>query len=167
MEKHILSVLVENKSGVLNRITGLCSRRGYNIASLSVGTTQDPALSRITMVVEGDEYTVSQIAKQLDKLIEVITIKRLSPAASIGRELCFIKVRTGKGATTEIAQIVEIFRANVVDACKTSLTVMVCGKEDKVRALVDMLRPFGILEIAKSGFMAIERGDTILNEQDD
>lgn len=161
--KHVLSVLVLNKSGVLNRITGLYSRRGFNIDSLSVGTTQDPEVSRITIVVDGDEYVVDQISKQLDKLIEVIKIKELPRDNMIGREMCYIKVRAQSGDTVPITQLANIFRANIIDAGNDSLTIMLTGTNSKIEAITKLLEPYGILEMVRSGFMAIERGASIVD----
>jgi len=162
MAKHILSVLVENQAGVLSRVAGLFSRRGFNIDSLAVGITENPDVSRMTIVVDGDEYIVEQVTKQLNKLIDVIKIKKLEPKESISRELTLIKVAANATTRSEIIQIVEIFRANIVDVSKTTLTVEVSGDEDKTRALEDMLRQFGIKEIVRTGTIAIERGNRII-----
>jgi acetolactate synthase-1/3 small subunit len=162
MAKHILSVLVENQAGVLSRVAGLFSRRGFNIDSLAVGITENPEVSRMTIVVNGDEYIVEQVTKQLNKLIDVIKIKKLEPAESISRELTLIKVAANASTRSEIIQIVEIFRANIVDVSKSTLTVEVSGDEDKTKALEDMLRTFGIKEIVRTGTIAIERGNRII-----
>jgi len=162
MGKHTLSVLVENHAGVLSRVAGLFSRRGFNIDSLAVGITENPDISRMTTVVDGDEYTVEQVSKQLNKLIDVIKLKRLEKHESINRELALIKVSANASTRTEIIQIVGIFRANIVDVSKSTLTVEVSGTEDKVAALEDMLRQFGIKEIVRTGTIAIERGNRII-----
>ncbi len=159
MAKHTLSVLVENRSGVLSRVAGLFSRRGFNIDSLAVGVTENPEVSRMTIVVNGDEYTVEQVSKQLNKLIDVIKIKALENSDSVSRELALIKVNATAATRSEIIQIVEIFRAKIVDVSKTTLTVEISGATDKVEALEDMLKQFGIKEIVRTGTIAIERGN--------
>ena len=162
MGKHTLSVLVENHAGVLSRVAALFSRRGFNIDSLAVGVTENPDISRMTIVVDGDEYTVEQVSKQLNKLIDVIKLKKLESHESINRELALIKVSANASNRTEIIQIVGIFRANIVDVSKTTLTIEVSGNGDKVAALEDMLRQFGIKEIVRTGTIAIERGNRII-----
>jgi acetolactate synthase-1/3 small subunit len=162
MAKHILSVLVENHAGVLSRVAGLFSRRGFNIESLAVGVTENPEVSRMTIVVDGDDYTVEQVSKQLNKLIDVIKLKNLDNTDSITRELSLIKVSASTSTRSEIAQLVEIFRAKIVDVSKTTLTIEASGDGEKVAALEDMLRPFGIKEIVRTGTIAIERGNKII-----
>lgn len=159
MAKHTLSVLVENHAGVLSRVAGLFSRRGFNIDSLAVGTTENLDVSRITIVVDGDEYTVEQVSKQLNKLIDVIKIKQLEKNDSVSRELALIKVNATATTRAEIIQIVEIFRAKIVDVSKNTLTIEISGGTDKVAALEDMLKQFGIKEIVRTGTIAIERGN--------
>jgi acetolactate synthase-1/3 small subunit len=162
MAKYTLSVLVENHAGVLSRVSGLFSRRGFNIDSLAVGVTENPEISRMTIVVDGDEYTVEQVSKQLNKLIDVIKLKRLEQAESVSRELALIKVAANASTRSEIVQIVEIFRAKIVDVSKTTLTIEAAGASDKVAALEDMLKQFGIKEIVRTGTIAIERGNRII-----
>jgi acetolactate synthase-1/3 small subunit len=162
MAKHTLSVLVENHAGVLSRVAGLFSRRGFNIDSLAVGVTENPEISRMTIVVDGDEYTVEQVSKQLNKLIDVIKLRQLEKAESISRELALIKVAANATTRAEIIQIVEIFRAKIVDVSKTTLTIEISGGSDKVAALEDMLKQFGIKEIVRTGTIAIERGNRII-----
>ncbi len=159
MAKYTLSVLVENRSGVLSRVAGLFSRRGFNIDSLAVGVTENPEVSRMTIVVNGDEYTVEQVSKQLNKLIDVIKIRALENSESVSRELALIKVNATAATRSEIIQIVEIFRAKIVDVSKNTLTVEISGATDKVEALEDMLKQFGIKEIVRTGTIAIERGN--------
>jgi len=159
MAKHTLSVLVENRSGVLSRVAGLFSRRGFNIDSLAVGVTENPEVSRMTIVVDGDEYTVEQVNKQLNKLIDVIKIRALESSDSVSRELALIKVNATTATRSEIIQVVEIFRAKIVDVSKNTLTVEISGGSDKVAALEDMLKQFGIKEIVRTGTIAIERGN--------
>ncbi len=162
MSKYTLSVLVENHAGVLSRVAGLFSRRGFNIDSLAVGVTENPEISRMTIVVDGDEYIVEQVSKQLNKLVDVIKIKRLDKHESITRELSLIKVSANAATRSEIVQLVEIFRAKIVDVSKTTLTIEASGSGDKVDALEDMLRQFGIKEIVRTGTIAIERGNRII-----
>lgn len=159
MPKHIISILVENHAGVLSRVAGLFSRRGFNIDSLAVGVTENPDVSRITIIVNGDEYVVEQVGKQLNKLIDVIKIKQLDKNDSLSRVLVLIKVSATANTRLEISQIVEIFRAKIVDVSKTTLTVEISGNDDKVNAFEDMIRPFGIKEIVRTGTIAIERGN--------
>lgn len=164
MPKHILSVLVENHPGVLSRVAGLFSRRGFNIDSLAVGITENPDISRITIIVDGDDYTVEQVSKQLNKLIDVIKIKQLEKSEAVSRELALIKVSANAGNRTEVVQIVEIFRAKIIDVSKSTLTIEISGSIDKVAALEDMLKQFGIKEIVRTGMISIERGNKFINE---
>lgn len=159
MPKHTLAVLVENHPGVLSRVAGLFSRRGFNIESLAVGVTENPDISRITIVVDGDEYVVEQVSKQLNKLIDVIKIKQLDEHDSVSRELVLIKVAANAATRSEIVQIVEIFRAKIIDVSKSTLTIEISGSTDKIAALEDMLKQFGIKEIVRTGTIAIERGN--------
>jgi acetolactate synthase-1/3 small subunit len=158
MAKHTLSILVENQAGVLSRVAGLFSRRGFNIDSLAVGVTEKPDISRMTIVVNGDDYTVEQVTKQLNKLIDVIKIRRLNPVDSVNRELALIKVKANSEARAEIIQIVNIFRANIIDVSAETLTIEMTGTDNKIAAFEDMLRPFGIKEMARTGVIALERG---------
>lgn len=163
MNKQILSVLVENHAGVLSRISGLFSRRGFNIDSLAVGTTEDESISRITIVVCGDETIVEQVCKQLNKLIDVIKIRKLLAEESVSRELALIKVRADGNKRSEIMQIVDIFRANIIDVSPDTLIIEISGDSDKLDALADLLEPFGICEIVKTGLIAIQRGHSTIN----
>lgn len=157
--QHTLSILVENRAGVLSRVAGLFSRRGFNIESLAVGTTHNPEISRITIVVLGDDYLVEQITKQLHKLPDVLMVKHLKDSAFFSRQLVFIKVRTDSKNRAEVLQIVEIFRAHVVDISTTTATIELSGAEIKVQAIMDLLEPYGILEVVRTGQIAIERGE--------
>ncbi len=159
MEKHVMSVLVENHSGVLSRISGLFSRRGYNIDSLSVGETEDPSVSRMTIVTQADEQIQEQIKKQLNKLIEVIKIIELEEETSVYRELALIKVTADKTSRAEIIEIANIFRAHIVDVAGKSLIVEATGDQGKISALTSMLEPYGIREVIRTGLTALERGD--------
>jgi acetolactate synthase-1/3 small subunit len=156
--RHILSVLVENKPGVLARISGLFSSRGYNIQSLTVGETEDAVISRMTIVVTGDDAVIEQIRKQLDKLVDVIKVVDLTGDSHIDRELCLVKVKAGPKERDEIIGMVAIFRAKIVDVTPVSLTVEITGGLDKNQALLDLLLPFGILELVRTGAVAIARG---------
>ncbi len=155
---HIISVLVENKSGVLAKISGLFSRRGFNIESLAVGTTDNEKISRITMEVEAEEHSIEQIIKQLYKLINIIKIQELDPRNIVERELVLIKVSADSKIRPEILEIVNIFRANIVDVGKKALMIEITGNSRKVKALEDLLRPFGIIELVRTGKIACTRG---------
>lgn len=159
MAKHTLSVLVENHAGVLSRVAGLFSRRGFNIDSLAVGVTENPEISRMTIVVNGDDNTVEQVCKQLNKLIDVIKVRQLDSSDSVERELALIKVEANAATRSEIIQIVEVFRAKIVDISKNTLTIEASGGVEKVGALENMLRQFGIKEIVRTGTIAIQRGN--------
>jgi acetolactate synthase-1/3 small subunit len=162
MAKQTLSVLVENHAGVLSRVAGLFSRRGFNIDSLAVGVTENPEISRMTIVVDGDDYIVEQVSKQLNKLIDVIKVKQLDNSDSVSRELALMKVEATAATRSEIIQIVEVFRAKIVDISKNTLTIEISGGLDKVSALEDMLRQFGIKEIVRTGTISIERGNRFI-----
>ena len=159
MGKYVLSVLVENHSGVLSRISGLFSRRGYNIDSLSVGVTEDPKVSRMTIVTASDEYTLEQIKKQLNKLVDVIKILELKEETSIYRELAMIKIKATKESRAEIIEIANIFRAHIVDVASDSLIIEATGDQGKISALTSMVEPYGIKEIIRTGLTALQRGD--------
>lgn len=164
MDRHILAVLVLNKTGVLNKITGLYARRGFNIESLSVGTTEKPGISRITITLKGDEHTVNQITSQLEKLVDVLSVKELSPESTVGRELCFIKLSATGDDRAKLLELSEIFRASVIDARRGALTILIAGTTEKTDAFLSLLEPFGIIEVVRSGLMAIERGERSLEE---
>lgn len=156
--KRTLSVLVENRPGVLTRVAGLFSRRGYNIESLAVGRTENPSISRMTIVVEGDERAIEQVCKQLNKLIDVIKLSDITNDPHVGRELILIKVNAEPSVRGEIMQIVDIFRARIVDIARNSLIVEATGDEEKITALEESLRPFGIREVVRTGKIAMVRG---------
>ncbi|ADQ07875.1 acetolactate synthase, small subunit [Caldicellulosiruptor kronotskyensis 2002] len=162
--KYTLSVLVENHPGVLSRVAGLFSRRGFNIDSLAVGVTEDPTISRMTIVVNGDDYIVEQVTKQLNKLIDVIKIKKLNPKEAVERELALIKVNANSQTRSDIIQITEIFRANIVDVSKETLTIEISGDEDKIEALIELLKQYGIREVVRTGLIAIERGNKVISK---
>ena len=159
MKKHVLSVLVENHSGVLSRVSGLFSRRGYNIDSLSVGETEDPKVSRMTIVADADEYTLEQIKKQLNKLVDVIKIIELKEENAIYRELALIKISATKENRAEIIEIANIFRAHIVDVANESVVIEATGDQGKISALSNMLMPYGIKEVIRTGLTALERGE--------
>ena len=156
--RHTISVLVENKFGVLARVAGLFSGRGYNIDSLNVGETEDPSISRMTIVARGDDRIIEQITKQLNKLIDVIKVTDLTSEEHVERELVLIKVSAPSKVRSEIIQLADIFRSSIVDVSHESLIISATGDEDKVNALIEMLEPYGIREIARSGKVAISRG---------
>lgn len=155
--QHTIAVLVENQFGVLTRVAGLFSARGFNIDSLAVGETDDPTVSRMTIVVNGDNRIVEQIMKQLDKLVDVIRVVDLSEGEMIDRELVLAKVAADADTRGEIMQIVNTFRAKIVDVNPESLTVEVTGSEGKVDAMLELLRPFGLLEVVRTGTIALAR----------
>lgn len=157
-----LSVLVENRAGVLTRVTSLFARRGFNIESLAVGTTQDPAISRITITIHGDDELMRQITRQLHKLPDVLMVRDLSPEGHFSRELVFIKVKADENTRSAIMQIVNIFRGHVIDVSPTTMTIEMSAKQDKIKALQEMLEQYGLLELVRTGPIAIERGDRIM-----
>lgn len=158
INRHILSVLVENHSGVLSKISGLFSRRGYNIDSLTVGVTEDASISRMTIVVRGDESMLDQISKQLNKLIDVIKITELNPQRSVYRELALVKVSINTLNRSVITETVSIFRGNVIDMDNKSMTVEITGDDDKISAFIELMKPHGIKKIVRTGLTALERG---------
>ena len=156
--KHVLSILVENKPGVLTRIAGLFARRGFNIDTLTVGPTDDEAYSRITLTVDGALHPIDQVTKQLHKLINVLKIRDLEPDEAVSRELALFKVAAEGPQRAEVLQVVEIFRAKVVDVARKSMIVEVTGTTDKINAFEQMVRPFGMVEMMRTGEIAIVRG---------
>ena len=156
--KHILSVLVENKPGVLTRISGLFARRGFNIESLVVGASEDPRLSRMTITIDGDEHPVDQVTKQLHKLINVVKIRDLDPDSMVARELALMRVAADGEKRTEVLQLAEIFKAKVVDVDRKTLTLEVTASPDTMAALEKLLQPIGLIEIVRTGIVAIGRG---------
>ncbi|NPV30368.1 MAG: acetolactate synthase small subunit [Firmicutes bacterium] len=156
--RHTLAVLVENQPGVLTRVAGLFSRRGYNIESLAVGQTHEPSISRMTIVVDGDDRVIEQVTKQLDKLIDVIEVQDITNVEYVDRELVLIKVNAEPPVRGEIMQIVDIFRARIVDIGQRTLIIECTGDEGKIRAIEKSLKPFGILELVRTGKIAMVRG---------
>jgi acetolactate synthase-1/3 small subunit len=157
--RHVLSILVENKPGVLARIAGLFARRGFNIDSLAVGPTDDASMSRITLTVDGAAHPIDQVTKQLHKLVHVIKIRDLEPDERVARELALFKISCQDGESrAQVMQFTDIFRGNVVDVSKRSVTVEVTGTDDKVEAFEEMVRPFGLIELVRTGEVAVSRG---------
>ncbi len=161
---HTISVLVDNHFGVLARISGLFSARGYNIESLCVGITEDPTISRMTVVVQGDDNVLQQIVNQLNKMVEVIEVIDLTQESYVERELVLIKTEADAKRRTELLEITNIFRAKVVDMSAEAVIIEVTGSQDKIQAFVDMVRPFGIQEVARTGRIAL--GRSLNGEQD-
>ncbi|MDA0263410.1 MAG: acetolactate synthase small subunit [Chloroflexi bacterium] len=157
-EQHTLIALVEDKPGVLTRVASMFRRRGFNIASLAVGNSEQPGLSRMTFVVNGDDYTVGQVAKQLDKLIDVIEVSDITKESIVTRELALLKVTTTPMTRGEIIQIVNLFRANIIDVGSESMVIEITGEQDKTNALNALLQPFGIIEMHRTGVVAMVRG---------
>jgi acetolactate synthase-1/3 small subunit len=156
--KHILSILVENKPGVLTRVAGLFARRAFNIDTLAVGPTDDEAISRITLTLDGAVHPIDQVTKQLHKLVNVLKIRDLEPEDTLARELALFKLAVDGSARAEVMQICEIFRAKVVDVTKRSMVIEITGTDDKIEAFEQLVRPFGLVEMARTGEIAISRG---------
>jgi len=156
--KHVLSILVENKPGVLSRIAGLFARRGFNIDTLTVGPTDDEQLSRVTLTVDGAMHPIDQVTKQLHKLVNVLKIRDLEPAGTVTRELALFKIAADGAARAEAMQVCEIFRGKVVDVTRRSLVIEVTGTTDKIEAFERMVRPFGLIEMMRTGEIATSRG---------
>jgi acetolactate synthase I/III small subunit len=158
MTKHTLSVLVENKPGVLARVSGLFSRRGFNISSLAVGEAEHPDISRITIVFDADEAPLEQVTKQLNKLVHVLKIVELDPAFSVQRELLLVKVRADRTVRSQVLETVTMFRARVIDVAPDSLIIEATGNPEKLAALLHDLEPFGVREMVQSGMVGLGRG---------
>ncbi len=156
--QYTLSILVENQAGALSKISGLFSRRSFNIDSLAVGVTNDPAISRITIVANGDEYVVEQLEKQLNKLIPVIKVKRFEQGEYISRELSLIKVHSSSAKRFEVIKIAELMGAKIVDVAQSTITVEFYETAEKTNTLIDLLKPYGIREIVRTGTIAIDKG---------
>jgi acetolactate synthase-1/3 small subunit len=167
MEKHVLSVLVKNYSGVLSRVSGLFSRRGYNIDSLSVGKTENPELSRMTITLMGDENVLNQVKKQLNKLYDVQKVVELNSKSSVFRELVLIKVQADAEKRAVINEIVEIFRCKIIDVSLDTLTIELTGDESKVSALIGLMEQYGIKELVRTGLAALERGNSDINSYEE
>jgi len=157
--RHIISVIVENKPGVLARVSSLFSRRGFNIESLTVGVTEDPTLSRMTIVSTGDDSTLEQIVKQLHKLVDTIKVMDLPKDNSVKRELVLIKVDINNKTRSEVVQIADVFRAKIVDVGISTLTIEITGEDGKIEAFINLMRQFGIKELVRTGKAALHRGE--------
>jgi len=162
---HVLSLLVEDKPGLLTRVAGLFARRGFNIESLAVGVTEVPGLSRITVVVDVDQLPLEQVTKQLNKLVNVIKIVELDPASSVLRDHVLVKVRADNATRSNVIEVVNLFRASIVDYAADALVIEVTGDRGKVEAFLRVLDPYGIKEIAQSGLLAIGRGSKSISER--
>jgi acetolactate synthase-1/3 small subunit len=180
MKSHVLAVLVENRAGTLSRVSGLFSRRGFNIDSLTVGETQDSSISRMTIAVHGDDTVrgndtvhgddavrgdnavLEQIVKQLSKLVDVIAVRELADESCLRREILLVKIAAGERKRQEIIQIADIFRGRVVDVSSSTITIEATGSRDKLEGLLLLLKPYGIMELARTGIVALERGSRAL-----
>ena len=163
MKQHVISALVENRAGTLSRVSGLFSRRGFNIDSLTVGETEDPTISRMTIAVSGEERILEQIVKQVGKLVDVIAVRELDDSSCLRREIMLVKVKTCEKTRPAVLEIAGIFRARVVDVSPETITVEATGSLEKLDGLLLLLRPYGILEMARTGMVALERGNKILS----
>jgi len=163
VKQQIVSALVENRAGTLSRVSGLFSRRGFNIDSLTVGETDNPSISRMTIAVTGEERVLEQIVKQLEKLVDVIAVRELDNASCLRREIMLVKVGVDEKNRPAILEIAGIFRARIVDVSQTSITVEATGNMEKLNGLLLLLRPYGILELARTGLVALERGASVLS----
>ena len=162
--KHVLSVLVQNQPGVLVRVASMFSRRQFNIDSLSVGVTQSPDFSRITVVVHGDEAIVNQMIKQLEKLLEVVAVQRLDASSAVYRGMTLIKVQANDSNRLDVLKLTELFRAHVIDVQSTTLIFEITGDDEKVSAFMRLLSPYGILEVIRTGLISLERGEHTIYE---
>lgn len=165
MSRHVLSLLVEDKPGLLTRVAGLFARRGFNIESLAVGVTEVPGLSRITVVVDVEGLPLEQVTKQLNKLINVIKIVELDPAASVQREHVLVKVRADNSTRANVLEVVNLFRASVVDYASDAIVIEITGDKGKVEAFLKAVEPFGVKELAQSGLLAVGRGGKSITER--
>ena len=163
---HVVSVLVENRAGTLSRVSGLFARRGFNIDSLTVGETTDRSISRMTIAVTGDNAVLEQIIKQLGKLVDVIAVRELEGDSCIRREIMLVKVAAGEKTRPAVIQIAGIFRSRVIDVSASTITIEATGDMEKLNGLVMLLSPYGILELARTGLVALERGGRVLSVKD-
>ena len=165
-EQHLLSALVQNVPGVLSHISGMLASRGYNITSLAVGETEDATLSRMTIIVQGDDSVLEKVRKQLEKMVTVVRVDDLSGKKFVERDLALIRVSADAKARTRVRELVEIFRAKIVDVAKESVMIEICGQERKIEAFIDLMRTFGILDVVRTGRIAMTRGEEIEKEND-
>jgi acetolactate synthase-1/3 small subunit len=163
MKQHVVSALVENRAGTLSRVSGLFSRRGFNIDSLAVGETEDASISRMTIAVTGDDAVLEQIIKQLSKLVDVIAVRELDSASCIRREIMLVKVKADAATRPAVIEITGIFRSRVIDVSPTTITIEATGDIEKLDGLLLLLRPYGVLELARTGLVALERGNRVLS----
>ncbi|MDR2447341.1 MAG: acetolactate synthase small subunit [Treponema sp.] len=164
-KQHIVSALVENRAGTLSRVAGLFSRRGFNIDSLTVGETEDPSISRLTIAVQSDGAEIEQIVKQLGKLVDVIAVRELDKNACIQRGIMLVKVRADEKNRPNVIQVAGIFRARIIDVSAATVTIEATGDAEKLEGLLLLLRPYGILELARTGLTALERGSKMLAQE--
>jgi len=163
MKQHVVSALVENRAGTLSRVSGLFSRRGFNIDSLTVGETDDNSISRMTIAVSGDDAVLEQIIKQLGKLVDVIAVRELEPDSCLRREIMLVKVGADEKTRPAVIEIAGIFRSRIVDVSPVTITIEATGDIEKLNGLLLLLRPYGILELARTGLVALERGSRVLS----
>jgi len=162
IKQHVVSALVENRAGTLSRVSGLFSRRGFNIDSLTVGETDNPLVSRMTIVVNGEEKILDQIIKQLEKLVDVIAVRGLNSSSCLRREIMLVKIGADEKNRPAVLEIAGIFRSRIVDVSQTTITIEATGNLEKLDGLLLLLRPYGILELARTGIVALERGADVL-----
>jgi len=165
--RHVLSALVQNVPGVLSHISGMLASRGYNIDSLAVGETENPQLSRMTFVVVGDASVLEQVRKQLEKIVTVVRVDDISSQNYVERDLMLVKVASPKGRRSEIRELSDIFRGRIVDVAPERVIIEIAGKESKIEAFIDLMRPFGIIELVRSGRIAMVRGSRRQDDDDD
>ncbi|MDR2028897.1 MAG: acetolactate synthase small subunit [Treponema sp.] len=163
MKQHVVSALVENRSGTLSRVSGLFSRRGFNIDSLTVGETEDTSISRMTIAVSGSDPVLEQIIKQLGKLVDVIAVRELDPSSCIRREIMLLKIGANETTRPAVIEIAGIFRSRVIDVSPSTITIEATGDMEKLNGLLLLLRPYGVLELARTGLVALERGSLVLS----
>ena len=163
MKQHVVSALVENRAGTLSRVSGLFSRRGFNIDSLTVGETEDRSVSRMTIAVSGDDRVLEQIIKQLGKLVDVIAVRELDPDSCLRREIMLIKVSADEKTRPAVIEIAGIFRSRIVDVSTDTITIEATGDMEKLNGLLMLLSPYGVLELARTGLVALERGSRVLS----
>jgi acetolactate synthase-1/3 small subunit len=163
MKQHVVSVLVENRAGTLSRVSGLFSRRGFNIDSLTVGETLDHSISRMTIAVTGDDAVLEQIIKQLGKLVDVIAVRELESSSCLRREILLVKVSADEKSRPAVIEIAGIFRSRIIDVSPSTITIEATGDLEKLDGLILLLRPYGVLELARTGLVALERGSLVLS----
>ncbi|MDR3341308.1 MAG: acetolactate synthase small subunit [Treponema sp.] len=163
MKQHVVSALVENRAGTLSRVSGLFSRRGFNIDSLTVGETEDASISRMTIAVTGDNAVLEQIIKQLGKLVDVIAVRELDPSSCIRREIMLVKIAADEKTRPAAIEVAGIFRSRIIDVSPSTITIEATGDIEKLDGLLLLLRPYGVLELARTGLVALERGSLVLS----